>query len=123
MSRLLVRITIVGVALYLIACYIMPLVFAVDIWNQSYWLLFEACVCLCITAHGKYHCRYIRWTAYAILASDTMVCVDNIFDVFPVSWMVYVPAAVIAAGLLTTLTLAVRHYIRAKRLKKIWKTE
>ena len=121
MSKLFVRLTIIGVALYLIACYIVPLVCAVDIWSQSYWLLFEFCVCLCVSKQGCYHCKYIRWTAYAILVADTLVCIDNIFDVFPVNCMVFAPAAIIAVGLIITTALALNHYRQVRRIKRIWR--
>jgi hypothetical protein len=35
--------------------------------------------------------------------------------------MVFVPAIIIAVGLSTTTILAIDHYIKVKRLKKIWK--
>lgn len=118
MSKLLVRITVISVAIYLILCYIIELFYGVNIWYQSYYLLFELCICLCISKQGVYHCKYIKWTAYGILVSDTLVCIDNLFDIFPVNFMVLVPAIIIAVGLLTTTCMAIRHYIRVKRLKK-----
>lgn len=121
MSRFLIRFTVVSVAIYLILCYLIGLIFQVEIWSQTYYLLFELCTCLCISKQGVYHCKFIKWTAYSILASDSLVCVDNIFDVFPVNFMVLIPPAIIAIGLLTTTTLAIRHFIRVQRLKKIWK--
>ena len=121
MSKFIVRFTVITVAVYLILCYFSEVVFGVNIWNQSYYLLFEYCLCLCISKQGVYHCRFIKYTAYGILASDTIVCTDNIYDIFPVNFMVFVPAILISVGLLTTTTLAIRHFIRVQRLKKIWK--
>lgn len=121
MSKFIVRITVVFVAIYLIICYLLSVIFSIDIWSQSYYLLFELCLCLCISKQGVYHCKFIKWTAYGILVSDTLVCTDNLFDIFPVNFMVLVPAIIIAVGLLTTTCMAIRHYIRVKRLKKIWK--
>lgn len=123
MSKFIVRFTVIFVAVYLILCYFSEVVFGVNIWNQSYYLLFELCLCLCISKQGVYHCRFIKYTAYGILASDTLVCTDNAYDIFPVNFMVFVPAIIIAVGLLTTTTLAIRHFIRVQRLKKIWKVE
>lgn len=120
MSKFLIRITVIFVAIYLILCYILSVAVGIDIWHQTYYLLFELCLCLCISKQGVYHCKYIKWTAYGILVSDTIVCFDNLFDIFPVNFMVFVPAIIIAIGLLTTTCMAINHYIRVKRLKKIW---
>ena len=121
MSKFIVRFTVITVAVYLILCYFSEVVLGVNIWNQSYYLLFEFCLCLCISKQGVYHCRFIKYTAYGILASDAIVCIDNAYDIFPVNFMVFVPAIIIAVGLLTTTTLAIRHFIRVQRLKKIWR--
>lgn len=123
MSKLLTRISVIGVAVYLIICYALSVAIGIDVWSQTYTLLFELCLCLCISKQGIYHCRFIKYTAYGILASDTVVCIDNAFDIFPVNFMVFVPAIIISVGLLTTTTLAIRHYIKVKRLKRIWKAE
>ena len=121
MGKFTIRLTIIMVALYLIMCYVVEFTSHINIWSQTYYILFELCTCLCISKQGVYHCKFIKWTAYSILASDSLVCVDNIFDVFPVNFMVLIPPAIIAIGLLTTTTLAIRHFVRVQRLKKIWK--
>lgn len=114
----MIRVTIVVVSLYLIACYSVEMALQRNIWSQSYYLLFELCTCLCISKQGVYHCKFIKWTAYGILVSDTLVCADNAFDIFTTNFMVLMPPVIIIAGLLTTTILATRHYIRVKRLKK-----
>ena len=120
MSKLIVRLTIILTALYLVFCYIGAFVWQKDFWSQNYYLLFELCVCLCISKQGAYHCKFVKWTAYGILTSDTIVCLDNAFDIFPVNFMVFVPAIIIALGLLTTTTLATWHYIKVKKHKRRW---
>ena len=123
MSKFIVRFTVIAVAIYLILCYIVEIAIGTNIWSQTYYLLFELCLCLCISKQGVYHCKYIKWTAYGIMLSDTIVCIDNLFDVFPVNFMVFVPAIIIDVGLSTTTILAIDHYTKVKRLKKIWKIE
>lgn len=120
MSKFTVRFTVIAVAIYLILCYIIEIAIGTNIWSQTYYLLFELCLCLCISKQGVYHCKYIKWTAYGIMLSDTIVCIDNLFEVFSVNFMVFVPAIIIAVGLLSTTCMAINHYIRVKRLKKIW---
>jgi hypothetical protein len=120
MSKFTIRFTIIAVALYLILCYVSEIVLGRNIWSQSYYLLFELCVCLCISKQGVYHCKFIKWTAYGILTSDAVVCLDNVYDIFPVNFMVFVPVTIIAIGLLTTTTLAIRHFIKVKKYKHRW---
>lgn len=122
MSKFLIRITVIAVALYFVLCYLVNFIFQIELWTEGYVLLFELCVCLCISKQGVYHCKYIKYTAYGILAADTLVCIDNLFDIFPTNWTVFIPPAVIIIGLLTTTTLAIRHFYRVQRIKRIWKT-
>ena len=120
MSKLLIRLTVVGVALYLAICYSVAMVFGIDIWSQTYYLLFELCVCLCISKQGVYHCKYIKYTAYGIFLSDSIVCIDNITNIFHKPYFAFIPLTIIAIGLLTTTTLAIRHYHKVRKLKRQW---
>lgn len=123
MSKFTVRFTVIAVALYLILCYIIEMAVHINIWSQTYYLMFELCTCLCISKQGVYHCKFIKWTAYGILISDTIVCADNLFDIFYADFIVLVPPIIISIGLITTTTLAIKHFIKVKRLKKIWMVE
>lgn len=118
MSKLLIRLTVVGVALYLVICYIIDIIFGMEIWTQTYYLLFEYCVCLCISKQGVYHCKYIKYTAYGILLSDSIVCLDNATNIFPAPFMAFIPPIIISIGLLTTTTLAIKHYIKVRKIKR-----
>lgn len=118
MGRFAIRCSIIAIALYLILCNIVEVVFQTNIWSPLYYLLFESCVCLCISKQGVYHCRYIKWTAYAILISDTVVCFDNLFDIFPVSFMIFVPTSIITMGLSYTTFLAIKHFAKVQRILK-----
>lgn len=119
MSKLIIRITIVLTALYLIACYIFA-IFGFDIWCQWYYLLFELCVCMCISKQGVYHCRFIKWTAYAILLVETLAYLDVMFNYLSAVAFIVIQTSVLTAGIVTTTTLAILHYIKVRRLKKIW---
>lgn len=123
MSKLIIRITIIAVAVYMIACYLAFYIWLVNIWRQMFYLLFELCVCLCISKQGVYHCKYIKWTAYAILIQDCIVSTDAIWNFMPDGILALVPPAIITTGLVVTTTLAIRHYIKVRRLKKIWRTD
>lgn len=120
MSKLAIRLSIICIAIYLILCYVIEIMFDVNIWSQTYYLLFEICTCLCISKQGVYHCRFIKYTAYGILISDTLVCANNIFDFLPINWTVYVPPTIISIGLATTTTLAIRHFERVRKINRKW---
>ena len=122
MSRLFVRWTVILVAVYLIVCYLSTVIFRTDIWRQLYYLMFELCVCLCLTAQGAYHCKYIRWTAYTIFIEDCVATSDTFLDYIPDNVMAVVSPTILTVGLATTTALAIRHYIRVRRIKKIWQT-
>lgn len=117
MSKLFVRLTVLFVAIYMVVCHIAAVVWQINLWSHTYTVLFEICVCLCITSQGKYHCKFIRWTAYAITLNDTLLSADEMFDFIPYSLAIVLPFIIIAIGLLTTTTLALRHYIKVRKLK------
>lgn len=48
MGKLAIRISVLLVAIYFIVYYTL-LFFEIDIWSQTYYLLFELCTCLCIS--------------------------------------------------------------------------
>lgn len=121
MSKLFIRLTVLFVAIYMVICHIAAVVWQINLWSHTYTVLFEICVCLCITAHGKYHCKFMRWTAYAITLNDALLSADEMFDFIPYSLIIVLPIIIITIGLLTTTTLAIRHYNRVRKLKRQWK--
>jgi ABC-type Na+ efflux pump permease subunit len=120
MSKLFIRLTVLFVAIYMVVCHIAAVVWQINLWSHTYTVLFEICVCLCITAQGKYHCKFIRWTAYAITLNDALLSADEMFDFIPYSLIIVLPIIIITIGLLTTTTLALRHYHRVRKLKRQW---
>jgi hypothetical protein len=121
MSKLFVRITVLIVALYTIVCHLFAVVWQTNLWLHSYTVLFEICVCLCISAQGKYHCKYLKWTAYAITFNDTLISLDEAFDFIPYHVAIIIPFIIITCGLLTTTILSIMHFVKVKRLKRIWR--
>lgn len=121
MSKFFVRLTVLLVAIYFIICHINAMVWQINIWSHTYTVMFEICVCLCMSAQGKYQCKYMRWTAYAVCLTDILVSLDELFDILPYTIAVIAPFAILSIGLLTTTTLAIKHYIKVKRRKRIWK--
>ena len=118
MSKLVIRLTILIVALYMGLCHILDVTLGVNIWSHTYTVLFEICVCACISAQGKYHCKYMRWTAYGICLSDLWVSLDELLDFSPYGASIILPISLVGIGLLTTITLAIIHYIKVRKLKR-----
>jgi hypothetical protein len=118
MGRFLVRITIVFVALYLVLSYIIAQFGGVDILAPYYNLLFELCVVIYAFSEGKYHCKYIKYTALSILFADILTYADNYYDFLTVEAHNLIPVFIIAIGILTGVTLAIRHYINVRKIKK-----
>lgn len=59
---------------------------------------------------------------YCITLSDILVSVDGIFDLLPYNFIVFVPVGLFILGLLIPLTLALIHYIKVRKQKKIWQS-
>lgn len=121
MSKFVVRITILIVALYTIMCQFCAVTLQINIWSHCYTVLFEICVCLCISAQGKYHCKYLKWTAYAITFNDIVISLDEAFDFITYHIAIIIPFIIITCGLLTTTILSIMHFVKVKRLKRIWR--
>lgn len=118
MGRFLVRITIVLVALYLVLSYVIAQFIGIDILTPYYNVLFELCVVIYAFSEGKYHCKYIKYTALAILFADILTYADNYYDFLTVEAHNLIPVFMITSGILTGVTLAIKHYINVIKIKK-----
>ena len=116
MDRVLTRLTIVIVTIYFIASYIFAQL-GVDILTNSYVLLFELCVVSYTFCSGKFHCKYMRWTALSILIVDLLNHSDYYFNYIPVNVFNIVPIGILALGIGTSITLAIRHFYKVMKLQ------
>lgn len=117
MDRVLTRLTIVIVTIYFIASYIFAQL-GVDILTNSYVLLFELCVVSYTFCSGKFHCKYMRWTALSILIVDLLNHSDYYFNYIPVNVFNIVPIGILALGIGTSITLAIRHFYQVTKLSQ-----
>ena len=69
-------------------------------------------------SEGKYHCKYIKYTALAVLLSDALTQLDNAFDFLTIQMHNLIPVAMITVGIFMGVFLAVKHYIRVLKLKR-----
>lgn len=118
MGKIIVRLAIVCVAIYLIIAYILAQFVGIDILTNTYTLAFELCVVIYAYSEGKYHCRFIKHTMLSIFISDTMVRLNYLFDVIPsVSFGNYLCGGIVAIGTIISLTKAIIHFYKVRKLK------
>jgi hypothetical protein len=117
MGKLLVRFTVVLVAIYFTFCYYMAQCYGVDLLNYSYTLLFEL-ITICYTfAEGKFHCKYLKFTMLSIFFADLLTRLDYTYDFLSVTAHNRIPIGILALGIATSITLAIRHFIQVIRLR------
>lgn len=118
MGKFFVRITIALVAIYFIIAFLVAQLLGIDIMYNTYILLFELCVVVYTFSEGKYHCKYMKYTALSILLADTLTRLDYIFDFMSVSAHNLIPIGILALGIGTSITKAIMHFVRVMKLKK-----
>ena len=117
MGKFLVRMTISAVAIYQIIAYLIAQLFVIDIMYGNHILLFELCVVVYTFSEGKYHCKYMKYTALSILLADTLTRLDYMFDFMSVTAHNLIPIGILAIGIGTSITKAFIHFYRVLKLK------
>ena len=118
MDKVITRITIILIAIYFILCYLVAQYMGIDIMRSSYILLFELCVVSYTFSSGKFHCKFMRWTALSILLADIVSHTDYYFEYIPLEWYNFFPLCILALGIGTSITLALRHFYKVNQLRK-----
>ena len=118
MDKVITRFSIVIVTIYFIISYLFAQ-FGVDILSRAYTILFELCVVTYTFCSGKFHCRYIRWTALSLLVVDVINYTDYYFNYIPTSVYNIIPIGILAIGITTSITLAFRHFYKVNKIKKL----
>lgn len=125
MGKFVVRITIVLVSIYFLISFIVAQRYRIDILDDYHTLLFELCVVVYCFSEGNYHCKFLKSTTLAILLSDTISRLDNSFNFLSVDAHNYIPIYILALGIGTSITLALRHFYKVNQLRnkrnKQWK--
>ena len=116
MDKLFVRLFVVFTALYLIHTYIMAW-FGVECFSDAYIVMAELAICVAMSSHGKYHCKYMKFTAYGLTASDCITRIDNAFDILGVEASIILPLSLVMCSVTISFVLALRHYYRVLKLK------
>lgn len=116
MDKMFVRLFVVFTALYLIHTYIMAW-FGVECFSDAYIVIAELAICVVMSSQGKYHCKYMKFTAYGLTASDSVTRIDNAFDILGVEASIILPLSLIMCSVTISFVLALRHYYRVLKLK------
>lgn len=119
MDKFLTRATVMLVSAYFILSYILAQFMGIDILRYSYVILFEMCVVAYTFCSGKYHCRFMRWTALSILICDVVSHTDYYFNYIPLNVFNLVLAFILISGVSVSSTLAIRHFYRISKIKKV----
>ena len=116
MDKLFVRLFVVFTALYLIHTYIMAW-FGVECFSDAYIVIAELAICVVMSSQGKYHCKYMKFTAYGLTASDSVTRIDNAFDILGVEASIILPLSLVMCSVTISFVLALRHYYRVLNIK------
>jgi hypothetical protein len=117
MGKFLVRITVILVSIYFVLCYLIAQLYGEDIMDDWYSVLFEIIIVVYAFSEGKYHCRYLKYTAITLPIADLLTRSDNAYNYLSVTAHNLIPIGIIALGIATSLTLAIRHFIQVIRLR------
>lgn len=116
MGKFLVRITITLVSVYFVIAFLCAHFLHVDILHDYHILPFELITVVYCFSEGKYHCKYLKFSALSILLSETISRTDNTFNYLSVDAHNLIPVFILALGVGTSITLAIRHFIQVIRL-------
>ena len=116
MAKLAVRLYVVFTALYFVQTYIMAWL-GEECFSDAYIVFAEVAICIVMSSQGKYHCKYLKYTAYGLTASDCITRFDNAFDILSVEASIILPLSLIMCSVAISFVLALRHYYRLLKLK------
>lgn len=118
MGKFLVRISVLFVAFYFVFASLVAQFLCVDILNDSYILLFELIAVVYSFEHGKYHCKFLRWTMLSIFATELISRLDNSLNFLSVSEHNASFIVLIGTGMGMTLYEAINHFYNVNKLKQ-----
>lgn len=117
MGKFIVRVSVILVAIYFITAFAVAQILHTNIFSSMYVILFEATVVVYCYSEGKYHCKYMKYTALSILISDTLSRLDYLFDFLSVSLHNLIPIVILNIGIGISLIKAITHFIKVFKIK------
>ena len=116
MAKLAVRWFVVFTAVHFFHTYIMAW-FGVECFSDAYIVMAELAICVVMSSQGKYHCKYMRFTAYGLTASDSVTRIDNAYDILSVDAAIALPLSIVMCSVTISFVLALRHYYMVLKIK------
>ena len=116
MDKLLVRLFVVFTTFYFLCTYIMAW-YGVECFSDAYIVMAELAICVVMSSQGKYHCKYMRFTAYGLTASDSVTRIDNAYDILSVDAAIVLPLSIVMCSVTISFVLALRHYYMVLKIK------
>lgn len=116
MDKFLLRVTVVFTSLYFICVFVLAWN-GIEYFNDAYIVLFEICGCRVMSSQGKYHCKYMKYTAYGLTFGDALTRLDSTYDFLPYEAIYVIPASMIAISFVVPFILALRHFYKVQQLK------
>lgn len=117
LPKFLVRLTVVFTTIYFAVVYALSWC-GIEFFNDAYILLFELCICSFISVQGKYHCKYIKYTAWNMTAADTVTRIDGAYNLLTADAIITISAIFINLAWLIPFTLALWHYYKVRKISK-----
>ena len=116
MDKLLVRLFVVLTTLYFLCTYTMAW-YGIECFSDAYIVMAELAICVVMSTQGKYHCKYMMFTAYGLTASDSVTRIDNAYDILSVDAAIVLPLSLVMCSVTISFVLALRHYYRVLKIK------
>ena len=116
MAKLAVRLFVVFTAVYFVQTYIMAWI-GEECFSDAYIVFAEVAICIVMSSQGKYHCKYLKHTAYGLTASDCITRIDNAYDILSVGAAIVLPLSLVMCSVTISFVLALRHYYRVLKIK------
>lgn len=117
MGKVLVRLTVVFTAIYFILSFVVAQFLGIDILDNWHTLFYEVCVIVYTFSEGVFHCKYIRYSAISVFICDLLTQLDNTFNFLSVNAHNIIPLCILALGIGTSITLALRHFYKVNQLR------
>ena len=116
MAKLAVRLFVVFATVCFVQTYIMAW-FGEEYFSDAYIVFAEVAICFVMSSQGKYHCKYMKFTAYGLTASDSVTRIDNAYDILSVDAAIVLPLSLVMCSVTMSFVLALRHYFGVLKLK------
>ena len=115
LTKLLVRLSIIGICIYFIICALFAILYNEDIFSSNYVVVLELCLCLFVSAQGKYHCKYIKYLSWSLFLGDFTTRLDNHYDFLSPDLHNYIPIFLVIFSAFVIFIKSIRHFYQVTK--------